>query len=1134
VTFRRVMLVLLPLLAVGFIFSIMWYLYRDWERSLVDQHEPDIQDAGEMPAGVVEMETVGRVGHEVSTDVNLMRKDQQGRTEVRFLADRIEHYEKKTADIERPRIQFFTKSGEVITLLADRGHVRTKGALMDMDDIESGRLWGNVVLEHDRGTPDDYTDDLLVGLDDVTFDNEAYEIATDGPVLMASDEMTLTASKMRMALDRETRRLNTMTFLEDILVTFEAGDRLRLSLTGPAPAAPAPAEGRTAPPPPPPESAPPPPQKDAEAPAGREDASSTEAEDEAGAAGDVWRIDLAGDVDAWQEDQRLRCDRLTLYNRSREAEPASLGEPARTPAAGSEASAAAGKASAQPSPPPSSPPASPPPAPTNKEATPDEEAPPAVEPLMTVVADGPLIITPVGPDERRTLGDKQYEVSATGRPAVVEDGDTTITGQTVRYNTQTGSGTVIGEASPMRLEQPGQLLLTGGRLDFDRSAATAEVTGEGRLVAHVQTAGLTGVTPSAGDKATDASAAESSDAASAGADETSEDDRLDATWQKGLRMAFYRLPEDASQGLGEIRQARFRGNAVVKQAEGLLKGDDLTIDFYPAEGDRGQAVSRLVGHGDVFLKNAPVGGAGPDDAAQVGDIASEDLDIRFARDPDGGVRPAKLDAAGDVAINDPQGKIRAQQLAVTFGVSEEGDTEARFLDARGNVLIDREDLHAEGDHVLRDTAQGTLLLEGRPARARQGESRIVGPDIRFSREEGRATVLGAGELEVPATTDLRGRPRAEPEPLLVTWSRNMHFADERNFARFDGDVTARTGGTDLDCDRLWVHFADAPEEPEPTTTETAAEPAAAAGKAAEAADDTAPADEGLQNLFGRKRLVRVLAEKDVKAVDQQLEEGQAIRHRMEITGDNLTYLEERRKAYMHGPGQLRILARERAEPGAAPPKPLTPETASNAWEGEVPDGYARTGVTWADSMAYDGLGNQAYFQRDVEAVHTGRGVPGEQGSSRRKPTMTRIRSEDLQIVFGERTTGGTTGGTAAGAAEPAETEVPQEERMRVEKLIARGDVLLWIDDRRGSAERLIYQREPELIRLYRGPEPNEWARLWRENEATQEFGQVAARTITYDPGTGRVDVVDQQVITLSPKPRSQPREPSRLVPGTIK
>jgi len=1104
VSFRRVMLVLLPLLAVGFVFAVMWYLYRDWERSLVDRHQPKVQEQETIPAGVVEMETAGGVGHTSTENLYLIRKDETGRVESVFIADRVVHFDKETADIYRPCIEFHTEAGEIITLLAERAHAKTKGALTDIQDIESGRLWGNVVLEHDNGTPDDYGDDILVALDEVTFDNQAQEIATDGPVLMAGDEMTLTARKMRMALDPETRRLDTMTFLEDILITFEAGDSMRVSLTGPAPAAPGTGQGETPAPP---------------APAEPTSPTTTDAGDEAPAdaegGGDLWRIDLENNVDARQDVQRLRCEHLTLYNRSRGPMPGASGAPA-APVAGGQASAhrpAAGTPDAA-----TAPDAGP------QEAENHSQAEETIEPLMTVIADGPLTIKPIDAAERQALGDEQYRVSAAGEPAVVEDGQTRITGHTVRYNTRTGAGTVIGQDAPMRLEQPGEILLTGGRLDFDRAGATAEVTGQGRLLARVQTSGLTGTTAPDGAKAAEAAPADAAPPAKAEADaEDTEAEPLDATWQKGLRLAFYRLPEDASQGLGEIRQAQFRGQAVVKQADGLLKGDDLTIDFYPAEADQGQAVRRLIGHGDVFLKNAPVGAAAGDEAAQTGDIAAEDLDIRFARDADGTVRPAQLDAAGNVAINDPQGKIRSQQLTVTFGVSDEGDTEARFLEARGNVLIDREDLHAEGDHVRRDTAAGTLLLEGKPARARQGESRIVGPHITFSRDEGRATVTGAGELQVPATTDLRGRPRAEPEPLFVTWTRDMHFADKRNFARFDGDVTARTAGTDLQCRRLWVHFVDVPEPTEPATGEGEAAPVAAA----EPATEEAAADNGVQDLFGRKRLVRVLAEDDVTAVDRRVEEGGTVRHCMEISGENLTYLEDSRKAYMHGPGRLRILARDRSEAGAAPARPLTPETAPDAWQGPVPQGYARTGVAWTESMAYDGVGGQAYFKGGVVAVHSGRGVPGEQDAQDRKPTNTRIRSEDLQIVFGERP-------GPSGPAEPAEAEAPPEEQMRVEKLIARGKVLLWIDDRRGSGERLIYQRQPELVRLYRGPEPNAWARLWRQNEATQEFGQIVARTITYNPATGQVDVVDQQTITLSPEPsRQPPPQPPRLVPGPV-
>jgi hypothetical protein len=103
--------------------------------------------------------------------------------------------------------------------------------------------------------------------------------------------------------------------------------------------------------------------------------------------------------------------------------------------------------------------------------------------------------------------------------------------------------------------------------------------------------------------------------------------------------------------------------------------------------------------------------------------------------------------------------------------------------------------------------------------------------------------------------------------------------------------------------------------------------------------------------------------------------------------------------------------------------------------------------------------------------------------------------------------------------------------MTVDKLVADDNVFLWVDNRRGSCARLLYQREPEMIRLYRGPE--DWARLWQQDEATQEFGEIVARTITYDPSTGRVDVVDQQAMTVGPRPKVEPKPLPRLVPGGI-
>jgi len=1215
VTFRRVMFVVLPFLAAVFVFMVLRHWYRGWEAAFLAQG-PDVPgEALQKPAGGgAEAETGSGTGHEVSTNVNLIRKDRNGRLEMQFLAEKIVHREKNTSDITRPRIHFFTRSGEVTSLYADNGYVVTKGPVTDISNIESGRLWGNVILIHDRGTYDDPSDDILVGLEDLVFNNETYELTTDGPVVMVGREMDLTARRMKMLLDRKTRRIDTMTFYENILITLEAGDRLQMGLSvrptpgapgpaaespkvpstsvspprGPAPAAPAASPGKHSPAAAPaPKGAPPPKQTPAP---------------EAKKGGDLWRIDLGGNVDARQMDQRLLCDQLTLYNETARSAvqpggpegaatpapeaghggrsparevprgttvPAST--PARGPAAPSGPRAPSGPAAA-----PAGPGAGPGSArakPGFAEATPgpnpngaggasapgSAEEPeflrPGALPPLVVIADGPLIITPVPAEEREELKGAENEVIAVGKPAVVEDGQTRIVGDEVRYNLKTGGGLVVGREGEYILEQPGRLWLTGGRLRFDRTLGTADVTGEGKLHAVVATESLTGApAPAAGAKPPTSA--------------------LDASWARGMRLAFYELPAGESGGTGQLRQAAFSGKAEVVQQDGFLKGDELVIDFFPAlpadagakpgQG-RGQAVQRLVGHRDVFVKNtkpsAAIAGA-----QNVGDIACQNLDMTFARGATGGSEPKRMKASGKVLINDAKGKVRAEDLLVTFARNDKGVLDADYLDATGDVLIDRADLLAEGDHVKRDLANGILLLEGtekKPARAaritlrseevlvpelpagrreatiinwraavggtvKRGDalasiytgvgpivipspadgvlksilrqvgdtvapgdvaatmdvpltSRIVGPKVEFLEKEGKARVRGAGELEVPASTDLRGRPRQSADPLVIQWKESMYFEDERNFAFFDGDVKAATVGGRLDCRRMWVYFRDAPDK------------APAAAK-----DRSSP----MGGLMGRKAVERVFAENDVQAVERRMDPDGAVRYQMEIGGDNLTYVEESRKAYMRGPGRMRILAREKTDPGKAAPPGLGPADEGKFWADEAPAGYARTNVAWTEGMAYDGATDRCYFKGNVEAIHVGRGSPGAGAASGGKPTTTKIRSGDLQVVFSER-------------APSAAADLAREDRMNVAKMVADGGVQLWVDDRRGSSQRLMYQRAPELLHLYSGAD--QWASLWQTTEATQRFGEVAARVITYHPASKRVEMIDQQEIVVTPK-----------------
>jgi lipopolysaccharide export system protein LptA len=1106
------MLVVLPLLAAVFVYMGLRVVYRGWEASFVVTPLPDGTAPG-IPAGLERMK-VQRIEHEVSENINLVRKDRNERIEMRFLADRLVHKAANSADIDRPRIQFFTKADEIITLLADHASMVTKGPVTNFNNIESGVLWGNVILVHDRGTPDDHSDDILAEMDDLKFNGDMSELTTDGPVVMSGIDMMLTARKMAMTVDRKTRRISTMRFMEDIRITLATGDRMSIGLPAPS------AAGPTAPaaaPPAAPKAAPMPPGTGAPAQA------TPQALDESG---ETWRIDLTGNVDGRQGEQRIQCERLGLYNRpSKSGPPAPAGAKPAAPATDVEGTAPGAPAGA--------------PAKSKRGSSVSRAREgaaaakvlrPDAPPPLIVMADGPLVITPINSDERKKLGDAVDLVVATGAPVVVDDSQTRVVGAEVQYNIKSRSGSVIGKESPILMEQPGRLRLTGRRLDFDRSVrpdhpfATADVLGEGQLFAQTQGMSFSGKTKKPAADAPPAPPAPPTP--------------LEASWMRGMRLEFYQLPTDSSAGMGEIRKAVFSGQAVVKQVEGTMKGDELAIDFSKSQPGRGQSVDRLTGRGDVFIKNQPpaappapapaagaVAGQAPAKSSSkmaIGDIACQDLDMVFERDAAGDTQPRELKAKGAVEINDPTGKIRAEDLVVKFAPAAKGGVEPQFFEAFGNVLVDREDLHAEGDHVRRDLASGMLLLEGKPARAAQKGSRVVGPRIEFNQTEGTAIVRGAGELEMPSTTDLRGRQRKAAEPLLVQWKNSMLFVDKRNFAQFDGAATATTGSSRLSAERLWIYFADKP--PAAPKADAPGQPVAAAVAVAEVGPAAAPTPKAAKSvtgltggetdpLFGRKALVRLFAEKNAHAIEQQWDANRTLRFTMEMIGDNLTYVDESRKAYIRGPGRLRILAREKPKAGE-PEKPgLAPDGMIGIWASESPpDGYSRTEVGWAESMAYDGATDRAYFKGDVETVHVGRSTPGA-ATQATTARAVRLESADLQAIFSEKPA------PAAAGAAPL-PDVPREERMAVEKLLADGGVRLWVDDRRGLCERLVYQRVPEEIRLYRGMD--DWARLWQENEASQEFGEIVARVIAFEPASGRVNVVEQQSITLSPKPRANP------------
>lgn len=1161
---RRILRYAIPLAVLALVVWLVHSVWRGYIEGFAPSRRETTGQAGDIEGGGGAFEGE-RYGHVVSEHVDILRKNEDGRPTVRILAERVLHYPDNRSRLVNPVIIHYTEAGETLALVGDEADILRKGkGGLELGDIRSGTLRGDVVLSHDRGTPEDSLDDFLVGLEELSFDNETDQMRTDGPVIMVGGEVSLTARRMLIVMDRETGRVGAMTFYEDILASLKVEDRLQMGLARmPGESADeAPAEETASA-----ETA------GAEEPAAASAAEPSSGDDEGPV---LWRIDVAGDVDARQFDQRLTAPRVSLY--SEMARP--LAKPTPTPSpegtaaeAPDESDSADGQRDAGAGEP--------------QEAPGDADETDGAGVPLTVIADGPLIITPVGPAELAELGPRQHELTATGGRVTLRDGDLRVEGNEVVYNIRSGEGRIEGDEDGVALRQPGRLDLSGESLRFSRRDGSAIVSGPGRLEASLDGPGLI-VGPDSG-------RGDALEGRSDGGNPASE--AFKASWVRSMRLRFGRTDDLSGESLPEILRAEFHGNAVIEQQGGVLKGEDLAIDFHPrqsrrrdvsvplwltlaeeAEPSRGlvpldipagtivswhvtpgaevtegdvlatldvrgagealaspadgrivritrsagsdvlpgdtvavletsgeQTVRRLVADGEVYLADTSREGTETPETeplSRIGSIACRKLDVAFATEPDGGSIPKTLDAQGDVRVRDPEGGLEAEALHAKFARIEGGDVDVIWMEAEGEARVDRGETRAEGDYILRDVPGGRLILRGGPAVASRGMGaelrRIAGRRIAFLETEGRAEVRGKGELTVPAATDLRGRPRDTALPLTVHWSRGMTFQEERNFAQFDGNVAAHTGGSRLQADSLWVLFEEVAAQPsesdgEGPTAMPPEEDAAFAGSSE------------LSRLLQGKAVQRVVTQGPTRVVEQEADAEGAVRFRLELMCRDLTFLEKDRKAYTREPGRLWVLAREQAPAGAEPAPGLPPAEAEAFWEGPAPEGYSRIGIAWDDSMALDETTYRAYFSGGVETDYIGRAVgpeggivgAGSVGGGRR--SRVHLESGDLQVAFVEAPDEG----AGAGPVDP--------QTLGVDRFVADNGVDLAVDDRRGTAHRVYYQREPELLRLFAGPGRD--ARLWREDESQQEFDTVVAREITYHPATGKVEVKGQKMIS---------------------
>ncbi|NIA21502.1 MAG: hypothetical protein GWP05_05945 [Anaerolineaceae bacterium] len=1148
--FRRTMIIVISVLAVIFLALLLRRLQSlDYgpqdELYKVKPKEVIGDSAGGMP--------VDQSGTEVSdSDFQVIIRDPETNRLVQDIRAEKMAPEVGTSrtHLTRPDFFIYNDRGEQLYITAPRGYFDTAGSLVDgYESIIRGELSGGVVIRMDRSTPRDPSDDIVMTMDHLQYNRNATienpqpvadnnlgpvsKLYTDDPVKVRSPEGDVDALGMIIYLLRGKSELKELRLLKDVHIVLRTeGDEFEVGLTSggnsatgtPAtsdePAA-APAReaekkktgprqnGKAA------RAAPPMVEVRRETPEipatpaiEEPRAAATEKTAQAAPADvtqSLYHFYLKGNVRVRQGDRGLDADEMTLLTKENNPVQSGRDKPERPGArAGQTRSAPPGAAAAagRPGRPPGQPlkpkptaagsrshPTVPPqkrPAATTQAATTGpsttqatqaaqaipatEDAPPKEALPVDIVCDGPFILTPQvhsGPPVK-------FRMTAKGEKVVLTDKDMTASGQFFSYDGSLEQGVLKADSGQTAKVVQGENVIVGPHITFDQLKGTARVDGRGTLVAGGAGQGFGG----------------GSEKKARGGESP-----LNARWNDWMEIGFVtrevisdKDPEK-TESKRFLRLARFTGQAVLRQDEQTLAGDRIRIDFYlpTARGDFG--LRKVTADGRVAVSQP--GGGGGSEALALGDLVCEHLEFDFLRLPNGKSRPDLLFAEGQVKGGGKDskgqvGQIEAEKLWVKFSPDPEDPEKGKPSDmtARGDVRVRRKGLQAEADYLKTDQGGDTILLVGTAtkwAMAGSGPNKLRGQRILIAQETRgkkkvprRADVTGPGTLDLMSSRGLDGQKLGERTPLHIEWTESMFFDGRKNQAHFAGRTRTRTPSASIDCRDLWVFFLDA--EPGPQ----------AAARAPNDSDDQ-------DGLFDKKDLSRLTAIE--KVVARTIERPDNPAKGLQVATlrcEKLEYNAVRDKAYVPGPGRLKIIE-VRRRPVAMPPHQRPPVNS--------------TEVIWKKEMIFERSRQVAYFGEDVVTTIVGRskGAIAEDEGSGQFSDLSVLKCQDLRLFFVEKEARNL-------------DDAGRRKGMKLKRLVATDRVFFKDGDYHARGGRAVYDQQKDLLVLTRTQ--GRPAAIWVQNEKKELFNRWGGDKLFYWRQTRRIKTIGQRDITITPREKS--------------
>jgi lipopolysaccharide export system protein LptA len=476
----------------------------------------------------------------------------------------------------------------------------------------------------------------------------------------------------------------------------------------------------------------------------------------------------------------------------------------------------------------------------------------------------PTVITWSGPLELRPVGyvpkpnKKKYEVHAQGPQLTLADKQTIVSCGEIFFHQPGQTGELVGNGSkPVTMTlSSGETILAESVL-FDRQNGVADLIGKGTITQPYRGGSEVAIGGAASEPAP-------------APFEHPADDFIQ--WTRSVAVLF---GESRTGGTARIKQfvkeATFYGHVELHRpttGDSLQCEDNLHVLMARLQGGR-NTLQRAVATGDVKAHY------------EKSDIEGQKLvmDFEAVKKGKGSLqnRPSTLEVIGAVTIRTKDAK-----------------------DAKNNSIVTADRIHAS---VINQTAE----LYGSPAVMMQDQKKVTGNEIHIvagDRQVGKAhirelvsaQVVGAGTADFPNDRDpLSGTKFGQPKSTHVSWAQSMNFDGAANAADVKGDVHLDSELDKMRCQTVHLDFDRSAKSAEPSTEESTTEPAG-----------TAPGKNLALGIgkFGTRQLAKIDAEGKIKVDSRKTDKDGHLIQLLDLNCSSLTYTAKDKTMVVNGAGNM--------------------------------------------------------------------------------------------------------------------------------------------------------------------------------------------------------------------------------------